>query len=172
MMMAIVLVAVLFVSGCAGISTEVRQMGELSLSSPAFGDNGMMPGKYTCRGDDVNPELRIANVPENASSLVLIMDDPDAPMGTWVHWVVFNMPVTTRIGEDSVPAGAVQGKNGWGRNAYGGPCPPSGTHRYVFKLYALDARLDLEAGSTLEQVEQAMHGHVLAQTKLTGRFGS
>ena len=95
--MAIVLVAVLFVSGCAGLTKEVNQMGEISISSPAFANNGMMPIRYTCRGDNVNPELDIADVPEDASSLVLIMDDPDAPMGTWVHWILFNMIVMSRI---------------------------------------------------------------------------
>ena len=171
-MISILIAAVIIVSGCANISREVTQMGDLGLSSPAFSDNGRIPGKHTCRGEDVSPELVIADVPDDAKSLVIIMDDPDAPMGTWVHWVVFNIPLVPGISEDSVPAGAVQGKNGWSRNDYGGPCPPSGTHRYVFKLYALDTMLDLEAGSAKEQVEQAMEGHILAQTKLTGLFGS
>ncbi len=169
---ALVPVAVLLVSGCANLSWEVKQMGEMRLASPAFNDNGNIPGKHTCQGDDISPELRISDIPDGAKSLVLIMDDPDAPMGTWVHWVVYNMPIVSSISEDSVPEGAQQGKNSWGRNSYGGPCPPSGTHRYVFKLYALDGMLDLEAGSKKEQVEAAMEGHVLAQTSLTGMFGN
>jgi Raf kinase inhibitor-like YbhB/YbcL family protein len=163
--------AILAISGCVKSYEEVGQMGELRLTSPAFTDNGDIPAKFSCQGEDVNPELSISGVPEGAKSLVLIMDDPDAPMGTWDHWVVFNIPAGTgTVPEDSVPGGAVQGKNGWGNSEYGGPCPPSGTHRYVFKLYALDATLDLSRGASKQQVEGAMQGHILSQTTLTGKY--
>jgi hypothetical protein len=148
----------------------LKQMGELKLASPAFQDGGNIPDKYTCQGEDVNPPLEIENIPEGTKSLVLIMDDPDAPAGTWDHWVMWNIPVTSRIAENSVPEGAVQGKNSWGRSSYSGPCPPSGIHRYIFKLYALDATLNLDSSSGKGEVEAAMEGHILAQTSLTGLY--
>jgi Raf kinase inhibitor-like YbhB/YbcL family protein len=165
--------AVLLVSGCFGDYKEVDQMVEpLQLTSPAFSDNGNIPAKFTCDGEDASPQLDISGVPEGAKSLVLIMDDPDAPAGIWDHWIVWNIPAaTTSIGENSLPSGAVQGRNGWGRSDYGGPCPPSGTHRYVFKLFALDTTLDLPAGSGKSEVEQAMQGRLLAHTTLTGLYG-
>jgi Raf kinase inhibitor-like YbhB/YbcL family protein len=167
------LLAALLVSGCTSTQPEeVMQMGDLKLTSPAFPDNGDIPAKFTCQGDDVNPQLGIEGVPAGAKSIVLIMDDPDAPMGTWDHWIVFNIaPDTASIAENSVPSGAVQGRNGWGNSEYGGPCPPSGTHRYVFKLYALDTTLQLDQNADKGAVESAMQGHVLAQTKLTGLYG-
>jgi len=145
-------------------------MGGLRLSSPAFADGGGIPDKYTCQGENVSPPLAIDGVPAGARSLVLIMEDPDAPMGTWDHWIVWNIPVAGSIREDSVPQGAVQGRNGWGRAEYGGPCPPSGRHRYLFRLYALDGMLSLAGGSTKARVEDAMKGHVLAQARLTGLY--
>ncbi len=168
----ILLLAALMVSGCTSAeNTEVDSMG-MKLSSPAFADNGSIPARFTCQGEDINPRLDIEGVPEGAKSLVLIMDDPDAPSGTWDHWVVFNMaPETKTMAENGVPPGAVQGRNGWGNSEWGGPCPPSGTHRYVFKLYALDIILNLGRGSSRGDVERAMQGHVLAQTRLTGLYG-
>jgi len=161
-------VAILLVSGCATMHKEVYQM---KLTSPAFSDNGHIPVKFTCQGDDVNPQLDILGVPAGTKSLVLIMDDPDAPMGTWDHWIVFNIPPSTAtIEEDSVPAGAVQGRNSWGKSSWGGPCPPSGTHRYMFKLYALDTMLELGPGAVKSDVHKAMSGHVLAQAELTGLY--
>ena len=145
-------------------------MPELKLSSPAFEDNGDIPDKYTCTGEDVNPELNIEGVPSDAQSLVLIMDDPDAPAGVWDHWILLNTPVISKIEENTVPSGAVQGKNSWGKNEYGGPCPPSGTHRYMFKLYALDTTLALDENADKGAVEKAMEGHILAQTKLLGIY--
>ena len=142
----------------------------LKVTSSSFGHNGRIPAKFTCDGIDVNPSLHINNVPEGAKSLVLIMDDPDAPMGTWDHWVVWNIEPSPVIEENSVPAGAVQGKNSWGKTKYGGPCPPSGTHRYFFKVYALDAFLDLSSKSDKKTVEKAMKGHVLAQGELIGLY--
>ncbi len=161
------IIAVLLLAGCA---KEVEQMGNLKLTSPAFGDNGMIPAKYTCDGDDINPELLVEGIPKEAKSLVLIMDDPDAPVGTWDHWIVFNIPLVSKIEENSVPSGAVQGTNSFRKLDYGGPCPPSGTHRYMFKLYALDATLDLAEGANKADVENAMEGRILAQTKLIGLY--
>jgi Raf kinase inhibitor-like YbhB/YbcL family protein len=139
-------------------------MSELSIASPAFSHQGRIPQKHTCDGADVNPPLSIADVPEKARSLALIVDDPDAPAGTWVHWVVWNIgPGTKEIPENSVPQGALQGTNDFRKPGYGGPCPPSGTHRYFFKLYALDASLSLKSGATKAELEKAMKGHFLAQ---------
>ena len=141
----------------------------MKLTSSAFEDNKDIPAKYTCQGDDVNPPLDISDVPENTKSLVLVVDDPDAPMGTWDHLVVWNIkPDTTEIKENSVPG--VQGLNDFGKNNWGGPCPPSGTHRYMFKLYALDTELDLDPEAHKKDVERAMEGHILAQTKLVGLY--
>ncbi len=141
------------------------------ISSPAFAPNGFIPARHTCDGADPSPPLRVANVPHAARSLVLIVDDPDAPGGTWVHWVVWNIPPSTReIRENAPPAGSVAGTNDFRKIAYGGPCPPSGTHRYVFTLYALDAVLDLPAGATKDRLQGAMRGHVLAQTGIVGLY--
>jgi Raf kinase inhibitor-like YbhB/YbcL family protein len=150
---------------------EPARMNTLTVTSPAFNSGGAIPAKYTCDGTDVNPPLLIGPVPAGTASLALIMDDPDAPVGTWVHWVIWNIPAQTReIRENSVPSGANQGKNGWGRNSYGGPCPPSGTHRYFFKLYALDAPLNLGAATGKSELEKAMHGHILGQGELMGTY--
>jgi Raf kinase inhibitor-like YbhB/YbcL family protein len=136
-----------------------------------FRHQEQIPAKYTCDGADVNPHLAIDNVPTSAKSLVLIVDDPDAPRGAWVHWVVWNIsPDTQEIREHSVPAGASEGMNDFRKRNYGGPCPPSGTHRYFFKLYALDTLLTLGPGATKADVERAMKGHVLAQSELVGLY--
>ena len=146
-------------------------MGALKLSSPAFKHNQMIPTKHTCDGADVNPSLLIENPPSEAKSLALILDDPDAPAGTWVHWVLWNIdPKTTEIREDSVPSGAEQGTNDFRKHDYGGPCPPSGTHRYFFKLYVLDTTLNLGAVTTKAALERAMKGHIVAQTELVGLY--
>lgn len=166
-------VAAVFLILCApqSVSGEGKPMSKFSIASPAFSHNGMIPAKYTCDGADVNPPLSIGGVPEKAKSLALIVDDPDAPRGTWVHWVVWNIPAGTReIPEDSVPPGAVQGTNDFGTRKYGGPCPPSGTHRYFFKLYALDAPLALLPGATKAQVEKAMSGHLLGKAETVGLY--
>jgi len=144
---------------------------EFRIWSPQFADMGMMQAKYTADGENVNPPLSIEGVPPTAKSLALVMDDPDAPGGTWVHWVVFNIPPGTKeIGENSVPAGATVGRNSWGKNEYGGPAPPSGVHRYVFKLYALDTTLHLEPTATKADLEKAMEGHIVAETSFTGKY--
>ena len=168
-----VLLAAAFLAFCAvrGDWVEGRPMGPLEISSPVFPEGGEIPSKYTCDGDDASPPLAFTGIPEKARSLVLIVDDPDAPAGTWVHWVVWNIPPDTReIPENSVPDGALQGTNDFGKRKYGGPCPPSGTHRYFFKLYALDANLSLPPGATKAQVEGAMNGHVVARAERVGRY--
>jgi Raf kinase inhibitor-like YbhB/YbcL family protein len=146
-------------------------MSEFSITSSAFADNESIPPEYTADGRNVNPPLSISDIPDGTVSLALIMDDPDAPVGTWDHWIMWNIPpAASEIATGSVPAGAVQGANGWGRSEYGGPSPPSGTHRYVFKLYALDSALDLEPGAKKAAVERSMEGRIIAQTKLTGLY--
>lgn len=150
---------------------EVVGMGELKISSPVFEHNGYIPQKYTCDERDVNPPLVIENIPSEAKSLALIVDDPDAPMGTWVHWVVWNIgPETKEIKEDSVPEGAKQGVNDFRKHEYGGPCPPSGVHRYFLKLYALDTLLDLSQNARKSDLEKAMKGHILSKTEIIGLY--
>lgn len=150
----------------------------LTLTSPAFPPNGDIPKKYTCEGDDVAPPLAWSGVPSGAKSLVLVVDDPDAPdprapRMTWVHWVVYNLPVTTTSlpdGATHAPAGARDGTNDWKRTGYGGPCPPVGRHRYFHKLYALDVVLGDLGAATKADVEKAMQGHVLAHAELVGTY--
>lgn len=140
----------------------------MKISSPEFEHNEMIPSQFTCDGEDINPALIIEDIPPETKSLALIVDDPDAPMGTWVHWVVYDIPVTNQIQEDSAPG--KQGMNDFRKKGYGGPCPPSGTHRYFFKLYALDQELNLEEGLRKKNVENAMEGHILAQAELIGLY--
>ena len=140
----------------------------MKLTSPEFENNGMIPAKFTCEGVNVNPSFLIEDVPSGTKSLALIADDPDAPMGDWVHWVVYNMPVILRIDEDTVPGR--QGINDFGKENYGGPCPPSGTHRYFFKVYALDGELDLGGKADKRALESAMKGHILDKAELVGLY--
>lgn len=140
----------------------------LTLSSTAFAAGGMIPSKYTCDGANINPPLDIQDIPDGAKSLALIVDDPDAPVGVWVHWVVWNIPVTKFIKENIVPG--KEGLNDFRKRHYGGPCPPSGTHRYFFKIYALDTSLDLTDDSNKAGLEKAMGGHVLASGELIGLY--
>jgi hypothetical protein len=142
----------------------------IKLTSPAFKGRGMIPSKYTCDGENVSPPLNI-EVDKGAKTLVLIVDDPDAPMGVWDHWIVWNIsPDTKTIEENSVPQNSIQGTNSAGENNYRGPCPPSGTHRYRFKLYALDKKLNLSSSARKIDVEKEMKGHILAQTELVGLY--
>ncbi len=141
---------------------------ELVITSPVFENNGFIPAKYTFDGEDVNPPLKIEDIPEETQSLVLIVDDPDAPMGTWDHWVVWNIPPTDKIEENSVPG--TEGLNDFNRHSYGGPCPPSGTHRYFFKVYALDTKLYLDPNSRKKDVERSMEQHILARGEILGRY--
>lgn len=142
------------------------------LTSVAFAAGEPIPAKYTCDGANVSPPLAWSDAPPGTQSLALIMDDPDAPAGTWDHWLLFNIPANVRnLPEQAgAPVGSVDGKNGWGRTGYGGPCPPRGTHRYFFKLYALAAKLDLPAGANKSQLLRAMKTHILAQAELMGTY--
>ncbi|OGH10265.1 MAG: phosphatidylethanolamine-binding protein [Candidatus Levybacteria bacterium RBG_16_35_6] len=143
----------------------------MEIKSSAFENNGEIPSKYACDGDEVNPPLTFSNVSENAKSLTLIVDDPDAPGGTFIHWVLFNIdPKTTEIKENSLPVDSIQGLNSGGRVNYVGPCPPSGTHRYFFKLYALDIALDLSDKVSREVLRTAMENHVIEKTELVGSY--
>ncbi len=143
----------------------------MKLKSLAFENNQIIPAKYTCDGENINPPLEWEGVPNQAKSLVLIVDDPDAPSGTWVHWTVWNIsPQTTQIWENSVPAGALEGKTSFGRAGYGGPCPPSGTHRYFFKLYALNTLLDLRENSDIKVLENAIKDRIVDQAELIGLY--
>jgi Raf kinase inhibitor-like YbhB/YbcL family protein len=144
-------------------------MAELSVKSPVFEANKHIPKKYSCDGDEINPPITIEGVPKEAKTLVLIVDDPDAPMGTFDHWVVWNIPTSTsKISENTVPG--TEGLNSARQRGYMGPCPPSGTHRYFFKVYALDTELKLGVGTKKKDVEKAMQGHILAKGELIGLY--
>jgi len=147
----------------------VSFMKDLSLKSSAFEAGKLIPKKYTCDGRNINPALTIEGIPIEAKTLVLIMDDPDAPSGTFDHWIVWNIPASTiKIGENNVPG--TEGMNGARQMEYMGPCPPSGTHRYFFKVYALDTELSLGVGSKKKVVEKAIQGHILAKGELIGLY--
>ena len=149
--------------------TPLAKGETMKFSSPVFKNNQTIPSKFTCEGDDINPPLTISDIPPDAKSLALIVDDPDAPMGTWVHWVVFNIPATIQeINENSIPGR--EGVNDFDHSSYGGPCPPSGEHRYFFKLYALDKKLILADGVTKNDLEEAMKGHILSKAELVGLY--
>lgn len=143
----------------------------MKIQSLVFGHNQIIPTKYTCDGEDLSPPLKLEDIPAGTQSLVLIVDDPDAPVGTFVHWTIWNIaPATTEIPQGSVPGEAQQGMTDFGKVGYGGPCPPSGTHRYFFKLYALDTILQLPSSSKKGEIEAAMGGHILAQAELIGLY--
>lgn len=148
-------------------------MAELTLSSSAFRRGQTIPKRYTCDGENLSPPLSIAGIPEGTESLSLIVEDPDAPMGTWVHWLVWNIPPQfDEFPEGSFPPSALQGKNDFGEEEWGGPCPPPGPeHRYFFKLYALDTILELKKETNQPLLEEAMEGHILSQTELVGCYG-
>jgi Raf kinase inhibitor-like YbhB/YbcL family protein len=149
----------------ATISTNMK------LTSSAFENNSDIPAKYSCDGQNVSPPLAISEVPGELKSLALIVDDPDAPAGDWTHWLVWNIePATTKIDEGATLAGAEIGPNDFGKNNYQGPCPPSGTHRYQFKLYALDTLLNLDTSTKKKELLEAMQGHILDQTVLIGLY--
>jgi Raf kinase inhibitor-like YbhB/YbcL family protein len=144
----------------------------MRLTSPAFAQDAAIPVEFTCDGRNVRPPLAISGVPENAKTLALVMDDPDAPFGTWTHWLVWNLPATTaEITATLLPAEAVEGRTSAGKPGYGGPCPPAGTHRYFFKLYALDAALPLQPSDDVKALEAAMEGHVIDKAGLVGKYG-
>lgn len=144
----------------------------MKLFSSVFENSEQMPSKYTCDAEDISPPLLIKDVSDSCVSLALIVDDPDAPMGNWVHWLVWNIHSSIHnIEEHSVPDGAILGKTSFGSLVYGGPCPPSGVHRYFFKLYALDIKLDLQEGANKAELEQAMKGHIVDSCELMGLYG-
>lgn len=153
--------------------SATNQKNKLEIISPVFRMGAAIPPQYTCAGQNVNPPLNIFNTPPKTLSLVLVVHDPDAPGGDYLHWLVWDIPPSTdSIAVNSVPIGALQGVNGMGKSSYMGPCPPSGTHRYVFDLYALDKPLNLKSGVGLEQVQQAMDGHIIEQSSLNGTFAA
>ena len=181
------LLLMLFVAGCstrpklsaqnsASTSTPQTTDGSIKLTSAAFKEGESIPRQYTCDGVNVSPPLEWSGVPKSAKTLAIIADDPDAPSGTWVHWVIYNLPaenigmVENLPATENLKAGGFQGKNDFGKIGYGGPCPPSGTHRYFFKIYALDNELPLKAGATKAEVEKAMEGHLVAQGQLMGTY--
>jgi Raf kinase inhibitor-like YbhB/YbcL family protein len=154
----------------AVMASFAAEGARITISSSAFQEGGNIPSKFTCDGSDTSPPLQLTGVPSEAKSLVLIADDPDAPSGLFTHWLVWNIPPQTNsIAEGSAPKG-VRGSNDFGKSGYKGPCPPPGTHRYSFKVFALDRELNLRAGAKRSQVDAAMKGHVIAQGELVGRY--
>lgn len=177
----LLITAVAFSVGCiekeeSQDKTKGEEVVGITVTSDAFEEGGMIPIQYTCDGADISPPLKWSGIPDGARSLALICDDPDAPSKTWVHWVLYNLPPELTGLPDSIPSNEVLetgGKHGitdFGRFGYGGPCPPSGTHRYFFKLYALDIVLDLPERVDKKQLEAAMEGHVLASGQLMGKY--
>ncbi|MFO7928305.1 MAG: YbhB/YbcL family Raf kinase inhibitor-like protein [Candidatus Humimicrobiaceae bacterium] len=143
----------------------------MQIKSTAFENNGNIPAKYTCDGENVNPPLEFSEVPQNAESLALVADDPDAPGKTWVHWTIWNInPKTKKIPEHAKLEKAIEGITDFGKPGYGGPCPPSGTHRYFFKLYALDTELNLDPSSDVGQLQEEIEGHVIEKAELIGKY--
>jgi hypothetical protein len=162
-------IALLFVAGSAlyAAASEVK----IDVTSSAFAAGQAIPTQFSCKGENMNPPLEIHGVPSTGKSLVLIVDDPDAPGGLFTHWMVWNIdPSTSGIAQKNVPAGGVEGTNDFGQKGYGGPCPPSGTHRYIFHVLVLDQKLDLRAGAKRSALNKATAGHVIAHGELTGRF--
>jgi len=149
-------------------ATTAVDFRQLKVTSTAFENEGMIPEKYTCDGINISPPLDIKDIPEEAKCLVLIVDDPDAPKGTWVHWLAWNIPVTHHIKENVIHG--IEGLNDFHQHHYGGPCPPSGTHRYFFKVYALDALIDLPADAKKEKLEELMSEHIIAFGELIGLY--
>jgi Raf kinase inhibitor-like YbhB/YbcL family protein len=166
-----------FAQAHVAASPQRKGSSMLQLKSPAFNAEGNIPSRFTCEGDDVSPELSWTGAPQGTKSFALIVHDPDAPrQGGWTHWVVFNIPANaSRIPENApkgseLPGGGVQGRNDSGAQGYMGPCPPSGTHRYYFRLYALDTTLGLSEKTGKSELEKAMQGHIVAQAELMGRY--
>lgn len=172
----ICLAIIIAMAGCKSQEASLSQEGEVEMSiqitSSIFNEGDRIPRLYTCDDQNVSPPLAWTGIPSDTVSLVLIMDDPDAPAGTWVHWVLYNLPPDLTGLEQGKSGGGVDGKNDFNRLGYGGPCPPKGSnHRYFIKVYALDTILDLKSGATKAQVESAMRGHILAQGQLMGKYG-
>jgi Raf kinase inhibitor-like YbhB/YbcL family protein len=152
----------------AGIGDENMNIQNIKVFSSAFAAKGSIPGKYTCDGQNINPPLEFEGIPEEAESLVLILDDPDAPTKTFTHWIVWNIEPVAKVEEDSIPG--VEGINDFKKIGYFGPCPPSGTHRYFFRVYALDKKLELKAGAGRKDLENEMIGHIIAEGELMGKY--
>jgi len=172
---ALILIAaaaiIIFMKPQAQYGLNLPKQKNMKITSSAFENNGYIPKKYTCQGEDVNPPLDFADIPKEAKSLVLIVDDPDAPMGTWTHWTIWNMePDLRKIEENSIPENSVSGMNSSGKNGYQGPCPPSGTHRYFFKIYALDGNISLKSSASKADVEKAISGHIVDYGELVGLY--
>ena len=160
-----------FAIAFAAIASFAAGGAKMKITSSAFQEGGDIPSKFTCDGADMNPALRFEGAPGEAKSLLLIVDDPDAPVGLFTHWLVWNIdPKTTEIAEKSVPPRAVQGTNDYPGRGYDGPQPPSGTHRYYFRIIALDKKLDLPSGAKRKELDKAMSGHVIAQGEYMGRY--
>ena len=155
---------VLFLAGC------LEGGAKMKLTSPAFENNGVIPVKYSCDGLDISPPLTLSDIPNGTESIAHIVDDPDAPMGTWDHWIFWDADPVETINEDSTPYGAVLGMNSFKRLSYGGPCPPDREHRYFFRAYALDIKLQLPEGSSKGALLKAMENHILAESELMGRY--
>jgi Raf kinase inhibitor-like YbhB/YbcL family protein len=173
-----IVLLILAAANCFG-QKETKNRGEnmeLVITSAAFKDGGFIPKKYTCDSSNVSPPLQWSGVPADTKSIALICDDPDAPMGTWVHWVIYNIPPNINSLSENVPpdktleTGALQGTNDFRKIGYGGPCPPGGTHRYFFKVYALDILPELDPGLTKDDLLKAMGGHILTEGNLMGRY--
>jgi hypothetical protein len=160
----------------APVNKSQEMKADLKLTSTAFKEGESIPRQYTCDGINISPPLEWTGGPKTAKTIAIIADDPDAPAGTWVHWVLYNLPASNIGLVENVPvtenlkAGGFQGTNDFGKIGYGGPCPPSGTHRYFFKIYVLDSELSLKAGATKDELLKAMEGHVLAQSQLMGTY--
>ncbi len=183
---SILLLSAVIILSCTKKNTEVttekqnlneeRSKTEMIITSSAFKEGEMIPSEYSCDGKNVSPQFSWSGAPENTKSFALISDDPDAPSGDWVHWVIFNIPGSVTELSENIPHdkildnGTKQGSNDFGKIGYGGPCPPGGTHRYYFKLYALDVYLDKDAGITKKGLLDAMEGHILKESKLTGKY--
>ena len=171
-------------SSCAGrqqpvaqpASTPKEDKAEIKLTSVAFKDGQSIPAPYTCDGVNISPPLEWSGLPKTTKTVAIIVEDPDAPSGTWVHWVLYNLPADNIGLVENVPAsenlkaGGFQGKNDFGKIGYGGPCPPSGTHHYFFKIYALDSELPLKAGATKAELMKAMEGHIVLEGQLMGTY--
>jgi Raf kinase inhibitor-like YbhB/YbcL family protein len=161
----------LILTACQSPAVDTSNAARFNLSSPAFQDSGLIPQKFTCQGENVSPELNWSEAPANTKSFALIMDDPDAPGGTFTHWVLFDIPAATKQLAEGQPPIGMSGNNGLSQTGYMGPCPPSGIHRYYFRLYALDVpSLNLKAGASRSEVETAMKNHVIGAADAMGRY--
>lgn len=175
----LILITFLFLTAFSTEKNSIQKKEKtmkITITSNAFQEGGIIPKKYTCDGENISPQLAWNNIPQGTKSLAIINDDPDAPVGTWVHWVIYNIPPDSKellehvLPQKVLQNGTKQGTNDFRKIGYGGPCPPGGTHRYYFKIYALDKMLTEEAGMTKAQLLKAMEGHILAEGQLMGKY--